>query len=102
MITGNSLYDYVFKNSLMMVGLCLTLLGLIRLVEGLKHLGTMGDELLAANSVIFLTSALVSYFALKQPDPVRRRRAGRSGDLIFSLGILFMLGICVVVAVSMI
>src|SRR6185295_8881759 len=68
-ITGPQIYDYVFNHSLMMVGLCLTLLGLTKLVEGLKNVSTLADELLAANAVFFLVAGLLSYLALKQARP---------------------------------
>jgi hypothetical protein len=96
------IYDYVLNYSFMMVGLCLTLLGLVRLVEGLKHLSTLADELLAANAVIFLVSGLLTYLAIKHPVHKRKVGMGRTADLIFSMGIIFLAGICCVIAVSLI
>lgn len=86
----------------MLVGLCLTLLGLVRLVESLKHVSTLADELLAANAVFFLTSGLVTHLAVKDLSPKSRRLKGRIGDLVFSLGIVCLVGICCVIAISLI
>ncbi|MEO6391362.1 MAG: hypothetical protein ABIP75_05875 [Pyrinomonadaceae bacterium] len=98
----DKLYDYVFSHSFMMVGLCLTLIGLARLVEGLKHVSSLADELLAANAVFFLISGFITYLALKDPSARTRRRKGRIGDLIFTSGIVCLVGICCVIALSLI
>lgn len=100
-VASEKISDYVFTHSLMMVGLCLTLLGLTRLVEGLKKISTLADELLAANAVFFLVAALLSYFALKQ-QPDRRKPFGQAADVVFSLGILCLVAICCVIAVSLV
>lgn len=97
-IAGQKVYDYVFNHSLMMVGLCLTLLGLTRLMEGLKNISTLADELLAANAVFFLVAGLLSYFALKQTGESRRRNLGQAADVVFSLGIVCLVAICCVIA----
>lgn len=86
----------------MMVGLCLTLLGLVRLVESLKHIGTLADELLAANAVFFLLAGLVTLLALKDPSPKGKKLKGHIGDLIFTVAILCLVGICCVIAISLI
>lgn len=100
--TTERISDYVFTHSLMMVGLCLTLLGLTRLVEGLKKISTLADELLAANAVFFLVAALLSYFALKQVRPDKRKPFFQAADVVFSLGILCLVAICCVIAVSLV
>lgn len=82
----------------MMVGLCLTLLGLTRLMEGLKNISTLADELLAANAVFFLVAGLLSYFALKQNRERRRKNLGQAADVVFSLGIFCLAAICCVIA----
>jgi uncharacterized membrane protein len=101
-ITGQKIYDYVFNHSLMMVGLCLTLLGLTKLVEGLKNVRTLADELLAANAVFFLVAGLLSYFALKQSRQRRQQNLGHAADIVFSLGILCLVAICCVIALSLV
>ena len=101
-IAGQKVYDYVFNHSLMMVGLCLTLLGLTRLMEGLKNLSTFADELLAANAVFFLVAGLLSYLALKQSRPGRRKNLGQAADVMFSLGIVCLVAICCVIALSLV
>jgi hypothetical protein len=101
-IAGQKIYDYVFNHSLMMVGLCLTLLGLTRLMEGLKNISTLADELLAANAVFFLVAGLLSYFALKQTRPGRRKNLGQAADVVFSLGIVCLVAICCVIALSLV
>ena len=82
--------------------MCLTLVGLIKIVEGVRSFKTLADELLAANAVAFLISSLLSYFAMKREDSPQRRRLGRAGDLVFSGALCLLVLICVVVAIQMI
>jgi hypothetical protein len=80
------------------VGMCLTLLGLMKVVEGVREVTSITDELLAINAVAFLLSTMLTYFALKSPHPERKRRLGRSADLIFSGALILLAAICCIIA----
>ena len=82
----------------MMIGMCLTLLGLIRVVEGVKSVSSMGDELLAINAIGFLASSILSYYAVKETDGARKRKKGRAGDILFSASLCLLAVICGILA----
>jgi hypothetical protein len=54
-----------FTVSSAMVGVCLTVIGLIRVVITLGTADTLADDFLAADALLFLISCLLSYWALR-------------------------------------
>jgi len=91
----NNIYTNILSLSTAKIGICLTLLGLVRVVEGVKNIHTLVDELLAIIAGGFLISSLLIYTALKKEEGEGKQKLGRAGDFIFtgSLGLLAM--ICV-------
>jgi hypothetical protein len=45
---------HIFSTSATMVGVCLTVIGLFKLIIQLKAIGTLGDDLLAIDASLFL------------------------------------------------
>lgn len=91
------IYTHILNQSSMKIGMCLTLLGLIKVVEGVKNVTSMVDELLAIDAIGFLISSIVTYYALKQ-DGDRKRKAGRAGDIIFTISLLILAVVCGILA----
>jgi len=56
---------HIFTVSSAMVGVCLTVIGLIRVVITLGTADTLADDFLAADALLFLISCLLSYWALR-------------------------------------
>ena len=56
---------HIFTVSAAMVGVCLTVIGVIRVVITLGKADTLADDLLASDALLFLTSCLLSYGALR-------------------------------------
>src|SRR5438132_7841397 len=54
---------HIFTVSSAMVGVCLTVIGLIRGVITLGTADTLADDCLAMNALLFLISCLLSYWA---------------------------------------
>ena len=92
------IFDHILTQSSVKIGLCLTLLGLIRVVEGVKSVTSFADELLALNAVGFLLSSILSYFAIKEADAERRQKKGKAGDRVFSASLGLLAVICLVIA----
>ena len=46
-----------------MVGVCLTMIGIIRAVISLRRPDIFGDDLFAINAMLYLAACLVSYWA---------------------------------------
>jgi len=77
-----------------MVGVCLTVIGLIRVVITFRKANTAADDLLAADAFLFLVSCLLSYSALRTRSKRRMHRRERVADGIFILAMILMVIIC--------
>ncbi|HEY4367553.1 MAG TPA: hypothetical protein VGN07_10020 [Steroidobacteraceae bacterium] len=91
---GEDTCVHIFTVSAAMVGVCLTVIGLLRVVVTLRQADTIADDLLAADSVFFLTSCLLAYWALRTRSIGRMHRVERFADAIFILALLLMVGVC--------
>jgi hypothetical protein len=81
----------IFSVSAAMVGVCLTVIGLIHI----RKADTLADDLLAGDSVLFLSACLLSYWALRTRSARRMHRVERVADGIFLTALLLMVVICV-------
>src|SRR5438093_11834267 len=89
---------HIFTVSAAMVGVCLTVIGLIRLVITLGRADTLADDLLAGDSVLFLTASLLAYAALRTPAARKMKRLERWADWLFISAMTLMVGICAFIA----
>ena len=78
----------IFSVSAALLGVCLTVLGIFKLLTQIRELQTYGDELLAVDAVLFLISCLLSYWAL------RTRRKGRIHGLELIADVVFLTALC--------
>jgi hypothetical protein len=85
---------HIFTVSSAMVGVCLTVIGLIRVVITFGKTDTVADDLLAADAFLFLVSCLLSYSALRTRSKRRIHRRERIADSIFILAMILMVIIC--------
>ena len=85
---------HIFTVSSAMVGVCLTVIGLIRVVITLGKADTLADDFLAGDALLFLTSSLLSYAALRARSYRRMHRIERAADVIFIVAMVMMTGIC--------
>jgi hypothetical protein len=93
-ILGEDTCVHIFTVSAAMVGVCLTVIGLLRVVVSIRKADTIADDLLAGDAVIFLTSCLLAYWALRTRSVGRMHRVERFADAIFILALLLMVGVC--------
>ena len=56
----------IFAVSAAMVGVCLTVIGLVSISSALKKIETLGDELVAIGGILFLISCIISYTGIKR------------------------------------
>ena len=80
--------------------MCITLLGLIKVLEGINSASVLADEILAINAILFLLAGFFSYSALKSHSLAWRRILGRSADVLFSLGFCMLASICIIFAIK--
>ena len=89
---------HIFSVSAALVGVCLTVIGLIRVVISTSKVETFVDDFLAADAVVFLISCLLSYWALRTRSLYRMHRVERVADAFFLVGLFLMVLICSFVA----
>src|SRR5437868_11450233 len=85
---------HIFTVSAAMVGVCLTVIGLIRVVVTFGKADTVADDLLAADAFLFLVACLLSYSALRTRSKHRMHRRERIADSMFILAMILMVIIC--------
>jgi len=81
---------------------CLTVLGLLRIVRRLRPVGTMADEMLTLDALMFLGSCMWAYAALRAPTTARRRKLERIADAVFLGGLGLMTLLCALIAYELI
>jgi hypothetical protein len=89
---------HIFSASAGLVGVCLTVIGLIRVVVATLNVDTFADNLLAIDALLFLASCLLSYWALRTRSIARMYRVERVADAIFIAGLLLMTAVCTIIA----
>ncbi|MGA7952348.1 MAG: hypothetical protein WCA07_02400 [Gloeobacterales cyanobacterium] len=94
---------HIFSVSAALVGVCLTVLGLLHLVISSSRVNTLARDSLAVtvDAVIFLTSCLLSYLALRTRSSSRMYQIERIADVIFLLGLMLMVFICGLIAYAL-
>ncbi len=70
-----------------MVGVCLTAIGLIGILQSLNKLELVVDDLLATASLLFLTTSLLSFAGLRTRVSQTWRGFTRTLDVLFCLGL---------------
>jgi hypothetical protein len=79
---------HIFTTSAAMLGVCMTVVGVLHVVTVLRQVDTLGDDLLSINSLIYLAACLSAYWALR----TRRRRRNQflegMADWLFLTGLV--------------
>lgn len=86
---------HIFTVSAGMVGVCLTVIGLLRVIITIRKADTAADDLVALDAVLFLASCLSSYWAMRSRNTGRMHRLERFADAAFMMALSFMVCICV-------
>ena len=68
---------HIFTVSSAMVGVCLTVIGLIRVVITFGRADTLADDFLAVDALLFLISCLLSYWGAAFPVRAPNASAGK-------------------------
>ena len=92
---------HIFSISATLVGVCLTVIGILHLVFRDKQSNTYGDDLLTADALLFLISCLVSYFALRTRATRRRHTMERIADGTFITALVVMAFACGVITYAL-
>lgn len=92
--TETELCVHIFTVSATMVGVCLTVIGLFKVVTTLKAVDTLGDDLLVLDAFVFLGSCLLAYSGLRSRRKGRQPTIEKAADLVFLGGLILMVCIC--------
>ena len=91
------LSPHILPTAATMVGVCLTGIGLVKILE--RQSGpSMVDEYLAITSVLYCLSAALSYASIRWAGKRRAARFERIADYIFAVGMVLTSVICIVFA----
>jgi hypothetical protein len=85
---------HIYTISAAMIGVCVTGVGLIRVVITLKKTNTLADDLLCLDAVLFLFATISAYWALRVRAVRRLERLEFIADVAFIAGMGLMTGIC--------
>lgn len=96
--SARGLVDQIFLGSAAMIGVAVTLMGLIGVIKQLRTDETSIDDLLAADAVLFLVATLASYFALRTSSARNAHRYRTVADPAFILGMIVTVVIGVMIA----
>jgi hypothetical protein len=96
--TERELSAHIFSVSAQLVGICLTVLGLFRVMIRLKAAGRVADNLLAFDAIAFLGACVFSYASLHSRGRRRRRALERVADVCFGAALVLMTAVCVIIA----
>ena len=88
--------QHILPTAATMVGVCATVIGIVRLVETNSAISTIIDEILAIDAVVFLGSTLLSYAALR--DEGDTPRVERVADWLFLGGLGILVVACFMLA----
>lgn len=91
---------HIFTVSAALVGVCLTVIGIIQIVVTSNKAETIADDILACDSVIFLTSCSLSYIALRSRHILRMHRVERVADALFIIGLFLMVCASIIIVYS--
>jgi hypothetical protein len=89
---------HIFSASAALVGVCLTVIGLVRIVIITGKVETLVDDFLAMDAIFFLFSCLLSYWALRARGLSRMHRVERVADIVFLVGLFLMVVACSFIA----
>lgn len=80
-----------------MVGICLTVIGIFKVLFQFNPIETLGDDLLAIDATLFLITCILSYWALRTRQTRRRLITERVADVIFLMALSLMALICALI-----
>lgn len=93
---------HIFSVSAGLVGVCLTVIGLFRVVVRSQNVDSIADNLLAANALLFLIACGLAYLALRRRSGTRAHGLERVADVVFLAGLVMMVAVGALIAYEII
>lgn len=92
---------HIFSVSATMIGVCLTVIGIINVISTYKKIITIADDLTAFSALIFLCSCTTSYFAMRKKVKKHRYLLERISDSVFLIGLSLVAFICIFIVMTL-
>lgn len=96
------LSESIFSVSAGMVGVCITVIGLFRIVSRSTHVDSVADNLLSIDALVFLTSCFAAYLGLRARSAAHRSFFERTADYVFLTGLTVLSVVGVLIAYEVI
>ena len=80
-----------------MVGVCLTVIGLFKLIGNLQGARTIANDLVAIDALLFVAVCILSYVGMRTAKRKWRQRLEKTADLLFLAALSFMAIICSII-----
>jgi hypothetical protein len=93
---------HIFDTSATMVGVCLTVIGVFKLIFQVKSISTWADDLIFIDAMLFLGSCGLAYWALRTRSIKRRHLTEKIADLIFLVALTLMTAICALITYTLV
>jgi hypothetical protein len=94
--------EHIFSVSAGMVGVCITVIGLFRIVSRSQHVDSVADNLLSIDALVFLASCFLAYLSLRAQAEENRKRFERAADYLFLAGLTMVSVVGVLIAYEVI
>src|SRR5262245_29780922 len=78
----------LFGTAATMVGVCLTAIGLVLVVERLSRVRVLSRLVLGIDSLVYLAAALLSFWAMRSHVRGERSRLGDAADVVMLVGLV--------------
>jgi hypothetical protein len=92
---------HVFSISAAMIGVCLTAIGILQLIAARTKVQTLGDDFLAADSVLFVIGCFLSFWSFKTEQGRRRQTLRLLVDVLFMVALIVMVCVCAIIAYAL-
>ncbi len=93
---------HVFSIFAAMIGVCLTAIGILRLVAAQTKVQTLGDEFLTADAVLFVICCFLSFWSFKTKQLRLRQRLRLFVDVLLMVALVVMVGVCAIIAYALV
>jgi len=88
---------HIFSVSAALVGVCLTVISVVRVVITATKINTVADDILAADALLFL-----AYGAMRSRTEKRMRLVERAADTVFIISLFLMAIVCALITYAVV
>ncbi|BDV41826.1 hypothetical protein GURASL_07490 [Geotalea uraniireducens] len=95
--TETDLTIHIFSVSATLVGVCLTVIGILKISFRIARVATYSDDLLALDALLFLVSCSLAFAALRLRKRRRQQLLETIAENVFFLALALMVFVCAVI-----